>query len=883
MSRRTSPLVTVALAFVHLVSLVVPRRDRDAWRREWEAELLHGQRVLEHDGRASFGTEIRLGRRALGSLVDAAWLRRQFTRDSEVVHDARHALRLYRRAPGLLTLVVAVLAAGIGSATAVFGAVDAAFLQPLPLRDESHVVVIRQESPDSDETDVAPANFLDWRQRLLEADIVAAAEPYSRDYFDGQHPETLPGARVTDGFFDVFGIAAQRGRLLTADDFRARRNVAVLSDAAWRRRFGAAPDIIGQSFRFDDETFEIAGVLPAGFEPRLLGGGIEIWTPKLTIEDYERRSRGGGYWNVVARLRPDRSTVDAQVRLDAVSAELAAAFPRTNHQVRAAIVPIRDHLAGTAERSLLILAVGSLCILLLALGSVANLQLGLLAGRVTEFAVRRALGAARGRLVRQVFGETIALAMLAVTLGIGLAWLLLGAIRAITPDVPIIVDGAVLTWRALLFAGLLALAAAFSAAALPVVTVLRSGAASTTGGTLSLRSVAPALQGRSALVVVQIALALVLVVAAGLLGQSLTRLLSVDTGLETRNLLALQVFAYDRNETAAQRTAFFQSTLARIAALPGVERAGAASTVPFLKADLNISSPLLVRGRVTSVDDAPRVFLTAATPGYFEAAGISLRRGRTFTPHDVMGARGVAIVNDTTARREWPNEDPIGRIVEVVDAGRRKTVEVIGVVADLRYGGLHGAPRAEVFLPHAQSPSAAMTYVVRTSVESGAMLDAARRAVWTVDPLQTFYDAGAVPEMIRTSVRPRLFVLRLVAVFAAIGILVAVAGAYGAVAWSLQRRTAEFGVRMALGARASDIRRAIVGYAGRLAGAGIAIGLAGAVAFGRTLHSFLFGVDAADPVTLGLVALAVFAAVILAAAGPARRAGRIDPATALRR
>ena len=546
-------------------------------------------------------------------------------------------------------------------------------------------------------------------------------------------------------------------------------------------------------------------------------------------------------------------------------------------------MPTSERRSGpTRSMPLALLALAAGLILILAVGSVANLQLTLLTARLQEFAVRSALGAARGRIVRQVVAESAAIALVAVGIGLTLASTALGLMRGAALDLPPIAAGATLNVTTILFALGLGLAAAVLSSALPVMTVLRSGAAGRVPGSLSVRGQVPVLYGRSALVVVQISLALVLLVSAGLLARSFVKLLGVDAGLTPRHLLALQVFAYDRNETAAKRIQFFADTVARMRALPGVETVGAASTVPFLKADMDISSPLVIQGRASSPESVPRVFLTSATPGYFRTAGIPLRRGRDFEQTDTLQSRMVAIVNDIAARRFWPGADPIGSTIEVVDYGRKKSLEIVGVVADLRYGGLEGASRPEVFIPHAQSPTAGMTYVVRTAGDV-VSINSLKQAVWAVDPLQTFYDAGAVPDMIRASLRPRVFVLQLALFFAGIGFVLAIAGAYGAVAWAVRRRTAEFGVRMALGATGSDIRRHMLAYGSRLAAIGLAIGLVCALALGRLLNTFLFEVQPGDPLTLLAITATVFLAVLAAAWLPARRASRIDPTVALGR
>jgi putative ABC transport system permease protein len=867
---RRNLATSIALALVRFVSVIVPRRDRDAWRREWEAEIVYAP------GR----DDLTLVRRSAGSVFDAAWLRRQFTRDSDLVHDVRHAWRLYRRAPAGVGLVMILLGVGIGASTAVFSAVDAILLRPLPFPDPDRTALIWQRTNTADRTDVAPGNFFDWQARSTRMDF-AAAVPFSRDYTGGAEPEILMGAQVTEGFFDALGVRPQHGRLPVPDDYRLRRNVVVLSDAVWHRRFGGNPDLVGQSIRLDHEPFEVIGILPASFEPRIHGGRLDQWTLKSTIEEYEPRIRGSAYWHVVARLRPGVTWEQASAELDAISAQLAAAYPQTNRTVRAWMMPLRTHLADGTERPLALLALGAALILLLAVGSVANLQLTLLTARLQEFVMRSALGAARGRIVRQVVAEGAAIAVVAVAIGLALASIALGFLRGASLDLPPSAGGATLNLATVLFAVLVGLVAAVLASALPVLTVLRFGAAGRVAGSLAVRGSVPVLYGRSALVVVQISLALVLLVSAGLLARSFVRLLGVDAGLVPRHLLALQVFAYDRNDTEAKRTQFFADTVARMAAVPGVESVGAAATVPFLKADIDMSSSLVIQGRPTTPDAVPRVYLTAATPGYFRTAGITIRRGRDFEATDTMQSRPVAIVNEVAARRYWPGDDPIGSTVGVLFHGQKKTMEVVGISADLRYGGLDGSSRPELFMPHAQAPSAGMTYVVRTTGDT-VTINALKQAVWSVDPLQTFYEAGSVPDMVESSLRPRLFVLQLALFFAAIGFVLAVAGAYGAVAWAVRRRTAEFGVRMALGATGADIRRQTLAYGGRLAMVGLAVGLVGAVLLGELLRAFLFEVSAFDPLTLASIAAGLFLTVLAASAIPARRASRIDPTIALR-
>jgi len=887
MRRRFPPFVTLALAVVRLVGLIVPARDRSSWLREWEGEILHGHLTLEREHRSTWREQMPLTRHALGSLFDAAWLRRQFTRDSEAFQDLRHLGRIGGRSPLIVTLVIAILALGIGATTAVFSSVEAMFLRPLPYAQADRIVMLWQRTPTAIgvDDDVSPGNFLDWQTQLTgNFEAMAAAEPFSRDYTGGGEPESLTNAQVTEGFFDILRVEPLYGRLFTADDYRLRRNVVLLSAGLWQRRFGANPGVVGQTVRLDGLPFEIVGVLPVSFEPRILTPGMETWTPKARIEDYERQSRGGGYWNVVARLRTGVTLPQAQAELDAVSATLAALHPRTNRNTRAWVMPLRTHLAGGLDRTVLLLGIGAALILVLACTTVANLFFSLLAARLREFAVRTAVGADRARLVRQVLPESAAIAGIAVVGGIGVSWGIVALVRAASPPTSPVIGVAGLNLTVVAFAAVAGVVAALGSAALPILAFTRTNVTPALRGTLASRSTsAVPRQARSTFVIVQISLALILLIASGLLARSFVRLLSVDPGLATRHLVAAQVFAYDRNETAVKRIAFFSETVARIQALPGVEAAGAASTVPFLKADIDIESTLTIAGRETPKEtEAPRVFLTSATPGYFRAAGIPLRRGRIFDEDATLGKPIVAVINETAARRHFAGEDPIGRSIEVVDTGRRKLAEIIGVVGDVRYGGLDGHTRAEVFLPHKQSPTAGMTYVARTTVDPASMVHAIKERVWSVDPLQTFYDAGAVDDMIQASLQPRMLALRLVLLLSAIGGILALAGTYGAVSSVIRRRTAEFGVRVALGATGSDIRRLIFLYGVRLTIAGVGIGLLAAVPLTRLMSTFLFGVSPTDPMTFGVLTALLSAAVLAASYLPAQRASRLDPVKALR-
>ena len=799
--------------------------------------------------------------------------------------DAGFGTRLLRREPGFAAATVLTLALAIGATTTIFSIVDAVLLQPPPFPEPERLVTLWQTDPRDGGRPVepAPANFLDWREQAASFERVAAVEPFSFDHTGAGEPEVFYGSLVTEGFFETLGVGAARGRTFLPDEFRPGSGVVVLTDGFWRRRFGADPGILGRALTLDGQPWTVVGVLPPGFALGLERGRGErdLYAPKA-IAERETFLRGDGWWRVVARLRPDVTPAAAQAEMDAVAARLAADHPRTNAGVGARVVPLHARQVEAVRPALLLLLGGVVLVLLIACVNVANLMLARGARRAQEFTIRAAVGGGRGRLLRQLLTESLVLAALGGAGGVALTAFALDAIVALMPaDVPrlaeVTVNGRILGFAAGL---VLATAAAFGLA--PARRMLRRDVAGLLRAQRAGASGAQRL--RRLLVAAEVALALVLLAGAGLLLQSFARLVAVDLGFAPGNTAVLQVFAWDRQTDAAARANFFRRTLQNVRAVPGVAAAGAVSSFPLGLADVTIETPFTVQGRpAPPPGEEPAAAVSQVTPGYFEALRVPLRAGRRFEDRDDAERPRVAVINETLARRHWPETDPLRQRLTVGASGAAFEAEIVGVVGATRPGGFDSGRRPEIFVPHAQGgASGSMTYVVRTAGDPAASLPAIRGAVWAVDPLQSFYSAATVEQLLSDTLAARRFTTGLLALFALAALTLAGLGVYGVIAVATAGRTREFGLRLALGARPGAVVGMVVRDALGLAAAGVALGALAALWTSRFLASLLFEVTPADPLTLAAVSLLLLAAAASAAWLPARRAARVNPLAALR-
>ena len=870
--------------------------EGDEADRELDDELQHHV-ALEVEARRARGVPPAEARRqALAALGGLASTREQ-VRASRCgasleagLRDARHGLRLLRRHPGFTAATVLILTLSIGATTAIFSVVDAVLLQPPSFSDPERLVTLWQTDPDNGNrpVPVGPADFLHWRDRVRSFDRVAAMDPWSLDFAGAGEPE-ITGWLVTEGFFEMLGVNAAHGRTFLPEEYLPGSGVIVLTNGLWQRRFGGEADIIGRSLVLEGEPHTVTGVLGPDFELGLERGREErdFFLPK-TFSEYESSSRGPGWWRVMGRLRSEVTLAEAQAEMAAVAAGLAEEHPRTNANVGARAIPLQAWQVGGVRPSLLLLQGAVLFVLLIACVNVANLMLAGCTRRAPEFAVRMAVGGGRGRLLRQLLTESAVVATLGGAGGFAFATLSLEAITAFMPaDVPRLGQVAV-NPRLLGFAVGLVGVTTLACGMAPARHVVRQNVHDLLRGQ---RTGANAVQQRlrRVLVATQIALALVLLVGAGLLLQSFVRLVNVDLGFDPANTMALQVFHYrddglDRDDGLAATANFFRETLDGIRALPGVAGAGAVSAFPLGLADLTRESLLQLRDRAPSrPGEEPSAAVAAATPGYLDALGIPLRAGRWFDARDDAERPPVVVINETLAQQHWPDTDPLGRRVSLFVHFRGRTdAEIVGVVGAIRPGGYGTPPRPEVFVPHAQAPDGSMTYVVRTTGDPTARVAPIQDVVWDADPLQTFYSVATVEQLLSDTLVARRFTTTLLTLFGAAALVLATLGIYGVIAVATAQRTREIGLRLAMGAEPRHVVGMVVRGAIGLAGAGVAIGLVVSLLVSRSLGSLLVDVAPSDVTTLAAVSALLLLVATGAAYLPARRAARVDPLAALR-
>ncbi|MCA1586023.1 MAG: ABC transporter permease [Acidobacteria bacterium] len=870
--------LTLAQWIVRFAAPLAPADLRDEWRQEWAAELAALQDLPPAHRRSV--------RRALGAFADALWLRQRGAADFDWIDDLRHGWRQLTGHLAFAVTAVGILAVGLGATVTMFSVTDQVLLRSLPYPDPDRIVTLWEtRGDDAALLEAAPANFLDWRERATSFEYLAAADPSSLGFTGGSRPEVFASAKVTAGFFESFGVRPILGRFFTADEYqKGKDQVLVLGEAFWRQRFGADPSIVGRALSFEDGPQVVVGIAPAEFEPRLLGtasGHRNIWAPKV-IEEWEPRIRSSNFWGVVGRLKAGVSLETARAELQSVARQLAVEYPRTNQRTGTRVLALRDHLVGNVRLAVALLTAAVVMVLLIACVNVINLLLARGSARARELAIRVALGARRGRIVRQLLTETLLLAAMGGLLGTLLAqWTLAGLARLGPQSVPWI-DTLHIDLRATAFAAVITLLVALLSGALPawrtaIAGLQSAGRATTTADPTQHRL-------RSALVVAEIALALILVCGAGLLIRSFTSLLSVDPGFQRDHVFVLQVFAYDHNPTPARLRAFFDRSTERLRALPAVQSVGAVSAMPFIEANINIQGEIAIVGRPPiGPDAASRAHLTIVTPGYFETLRIPLKRGRFLDARDGAETIPVALISEDLARHHWPpDDDPIGDRIRAGLSGRPIEVEVVGVVASLKHDSLDGAARDEIFLPHAQVPFGSMTFTVRTTGDPTLLIEAAKAEIWAINPTQTIYRTATLDELVAKTVSPRRFALAVLVAFALVALLLAAGGVYGVLSAVTTTRLREVGVRVALGASWWDIVRWVVGRGLTIAALGIALGLAGALGAGQLLRGFLYGVAPVDPVSVGAACALMLLAALLACYLPARRAASADPVEVLR-
>jgi len=804
--------------------------------------------------------------------------------------DLRYGVRMLVKKPGFTLIAVITLGLGIGANTAIFSVVNAVLLNPLPYREPDRLMRFWETNPLKHWTQatVAPANLLDWQQQSQSFTEIAAYIGSDKkgptlsgwELNAGDEPERVQGLLVTGNLFAVLGADAQLGRTLREEEtWEGQHAVVVLSYGLWQRRFGSDPKVVGQKITLNGRTREIVGVMPPGFY--FPSKEAELWAPMGWNRNQLTHVRRPHFLRAVGRLKPGVTMPQAQAEMKAIAARLEAQYPDTNTRMGVGLGPLKEWIVAEVRLPLVVLLVAVAFVLLIACTNVANLMLARAQARAREVAIRSALGAGRLALVRQLLTESLLLAFVGGAVGLMLALWFKDLLVAFSPgDIPRL-DELRLDWRVLGFtlgATLLTtlltgLAPALQSSKPRLASTLKEGGQKGASG-----------QGnrlRSALVVAEVALALMLATGAGLMIRSFLRLRVVDPGFDSHNLLTLKVrLPAARYKDHGQMQAFFAQAEERIRSLPGVTEVGSTTMPPL--GGYKWTSDFTIEGR--SPDDYGReVRHKEVTVGYFRTLGLPLLGGRFFSESDTAESRPVIVINNTFARRYFAGQDPIGRRLKFGKPSEPDAWQtVIGIVGDEKQDGLGAEVKPEIYQSSLQSPQDAMTIVTRTSVDPRTLIGPVREQLRALDRSLPVYEVKTIREVLEESLARERFVTLLLVVFAALALVLAAVGVYGVMAYSVAQRTHEIGVRVALGAQNRDVLKLVLWQGTRLTLTGVGSGVVASLALTRLMGRLLFGVSATDPATFVAIAFLLTVVALLACYVPARRATKVDPMVALR-
>ena len=816
--------------------------------------------------------------------------------------DIRHTLRLAVKTPVFTVLTVLALALGIGATSAIFAVVNGVLLRSLPYRDDGRLVNVwtfntRENQP---RYPLSPANFLDFQKSNTTLDGLEG-------YFTFVTPSQLQtdagtevtySLFVTPNMFNMLGRTAALGRAFALGE---DNGVIVLSDGYWRRRFGADPNIIGRTLTLNNLPFQVIGVMPPDFVfpyPGMLGPsgftrvtGIDAWLPiafsgpmavnNRMLTQAGQIVRNVHWFGAIGRLKAGVSPEQAEADMKTIAAQLEQSYAQTNTGYSATVVRAIDQSVGRVRPALMILLAGIAFVLLMASVNVANLLLARSIARERELATRAALGAGRSRIARQLLTESVLFAVAGGVVGLIVMWWTLQGLVALAPaDIPRINEVSI-DWRVLIVAAVTTLATGVLVGVLPAMSSasvnpqasLQDASRGSVGGALRRRA-------RAALVVAEVALAVAITTGAVLLLRSFVSVTSVDPGFDTANVLTWQMNLPQRLTSEADRLAFYRDFFARMEALPGVVSVGGTTRVPL--GSTSVSTTVQVEGRPLPASELPEVQFRRAMHDYFETMGIPIRKGRGFEAGDGPAAPRVAVINETMARRVFPNQDPIGQHVRTGPNPSGPWTTIIGVIGDIKHGGLEEEVQPEIYITYLQGAPVGPFIVMRTASDPAALAETVRAEVRAIDKNIPIYDMRTMTTLRSESVSMRRFILMIVVAFGALALGLAAIGVYGVMSLIVSERTREVGVRLALGAQPSELLTMIVGQAAKLAGIGVAIGVIAAALISPLLNSQLYGVAAGDPATFLAVPAVLLAIAALAALAPALKAMRVDPVTALR-
>jgi len=801
--------------------------------------------------------------------------------------DLRYGMRTLLRRPGFALIALLTLALGIGANTAIFSVVNTVLLKPLAYRDPTGLVLIwTRFLPDLPQNWVSGPEVLDFRERSRSFEDLAVLSWPSFNLTGIGEPEQVQAGAVSANLFPMLGIAPLRGRTFSADEDKPGAPLAVvLSHGYWKRRFGSSETIVGQTISLDSQSYTVIGVMPPDFgvlppdaqSPKK----IDLWVAQA--RDYKQLNRGSHFLRVIARLKPGVSVEQARAEMDGVGKQLDREFYQ-NSGFGVNVVPLLGHITRDIRPALFVLLGAVGFVLLIACANVANLLLANAIARDREIALRAALGAGRFRLLRQLVSESVLLGVLGGAAGLLLAWAGIKALRALAPEnVPrldeLALDGRVLGFTllvAIMTGVIFGLVPAIQATRLDLSESLKEGGRGASGGLRGNRL-------RAALVVAEVAISLVLLAGAGLMIRSFWRLQQVDAGFAPQNVLTMILqLPGSKYPQGPQVIAFYQTLLERVRALPGVESAAMNSSLPMTGS--YSSGTVTVENPVASQQNASfEADWRAISPDYFRTMKVRQISGRDFMDTDKADGPSVVIVDESFARRFWPNEDATGKRIK---RGGRESPDpwrtIVGVVGHVRNYGLSTQGREQVYFPHPQFPRNGMFLAIRANGDPLAYTGALRAAVWAVDPTQPVSDIRLMDDYVYSSAAQPRFNLLLLVTFALLALVLAAVGIYGVMSYSVTQRTHEIGIRLALGAQPRQIIRLVVGQGLGLVALGLGLGVAGAIAVTRLMATLLFGISATDPMTFALVASILAGVALLACYLPARRATKVDPMIALR-